>query len=95
MRMTIPKSQGKQEYYDARKSSWGDIFPHPPKNPPQVRLLSRDGKTAVKGGDIGKRNMRNADSTSSSYDTLAKDINDAKKQRRRRFNQERQMHDID
>ncbi|KAE8233185.1 hypothetical protein CF326_g1782 [Tilletia indica] len=31
-RFTIPKSAGKQAYQDARKSSWGDIFPHPPKN---------------------------------------------------------------
>ncbi|KAI9511726.1 Rsm22-domain-containing protein [Russula earlei] len=37
LRMTIPKSQGKQPYYDARKSRWGDIFPHGPKNSPQVR----------------------------------------------------------
>jgi len=37
LRMTVPKSQGKQPYYDARKSSWGDIFPHQPKNPPQLR----------------------------------------------------------
>ncbi|GAA6037858.1 hypothetical protein JCM8097_005074 [Rhodosporidiobolus ruineniae] len=34
-RHTIPKSQGRQAYYDARKSSWGDTFPHPPKNGPQ------------------------------------------------------------
>ncbi|KAI0308079.1 mitochondrial small ribosomal subunit Rsm22-domain-containing protein [Multifurca ochricompacta] len=38
LRMTVPKSQGKQPYYDARKSGWGDIFPHEPKNPPQVRF---------------------------------------------------------
>ncbi|KAI0035111.1 mitochondrial small ribosomal subunit Rsm22-domain-containing protein [Vararia minispora EC-137] len=38
LRTTIPKSQGKQPYYDARKAEWGDIFPHPPKNPPQVRF---------------------------------------------------------
>ncbi|KAK0557320.1 hypothetical protein OC846_000539 [Tilletia horrida] len=31
-RFTIPKSAGKQAYQDARKSSWGDIFPHPPKS---------------------------------------------------------------
>ncbi|SCV70859.1 BQ2448_3621 [Microbotryum intermedium] len=31
-RHIIPKSQGRQAYYDARKSSWGDSFPHPPKN---------------------------------------------------------------
>ncbi|GAA5851827.1 hypothetical protein JCM9279_001899 [Rhodotorula babjevae] len=34
-RHTIPKSQGRQPYYDARKASWGDSFPHPPKNGPQ------------------------------------------------------------
>lgn len=28
----VPKSQGRQEYYDARKARWGDSFPHPPKN---------------------------------------------------------------
>lgn len=31
-RHTIPKSQGKQEYHDARKTKWGDTFPHEPKN---------------------------------------------------------------
>ncbi|KAM0788738.1 hypothetical protein ACM66B_002830 [Microbotryomycetes sp. NB124-2] len=32
---TIPKSQGRQPYYDARKVAWGDTFPHAPKNGPQ------------------------------------------------------------
>ena len=41
MRITIPKSQGKQPFYDARKSSWGDIFPHEPKNRPQVRFEAK------------------------------------------------------
>lgn len=27
-RFTVAKSHGKQEYYDARKSKWGDLFPH-------------------------------------------------------------------
>ncbi|KAI8975497.1 mitochondrial small ribosomal subunit Rsm22-domain-containing protein [Mycotypha africana] len=31
-RMIIPKSQGKVEYRDARKSNWGDLFPHISKN---------------------------------------------------------------
>lgn len=34
-RHTIPKSQGRQAYYDARKAHWGDAFPHAPKNGPQ------------------------------------------------------------
>ncbi|KAG2138665.1 mitochondrial small ribosomal subunit Rsm22-domain-containing protein [Suillus bovinus] len=54
MRLTIPKSQGKQPFYDARKSSWGDIFPHPPKNRPQEKFQStREGVS--RGDDIGKR----------------------------------------
>ena len=45
MRMTIPRSQGKQPYYDARKSSWGDIFPHKPKNAPQIRISTGNTKS--------------------------------------------------
>ncbi|KAM0749740.1 Rsm22-domain-containing protein [Meredithblackwellia eburnea MCA 4105] len=46
-RHTIPKSQGKQEYYDARKVAWGDSFPHPPKNGPIPAPSGReDAQTA-------------------------------------------------
>ncbi|TFY68588.1 hypothetical protein EVJ58_g906 [Rhodofomes roseus] len=55
MRMTIPKSQGKQPFYDARKSNWGDLFPHEPKNRPQERFQPAGKNALVKGGDIGKR----------------------------------------
>lgn len=90
MRMTIPKSQGKQAYYDARKSNWGDIFPHPPKNPPQVRMQSSDGKTTIKGGDIGKRERRTRSSVST-YDALTRDIKDKKKRIRRQHHHDRDM----
>jgi ribosomal protein RSM22 (predicted rRNA methylase) len=33
----IPRSQGKQPYYDARKADWGDLFPHEPRNGEVVR----------------------------------------------------------
>lgn len=46
LRMTVPKSQGKQPYYDARKSAWGDAFPHEPKNPPQVRFPQRQDQAS-------------------------------------------------
>ena len=36
-RMTITKSQGKQVYYDARKSSWGDLWPFGSRKPPIKR----------------------------------------------------------
>lgn len=31
-RLTYAKSHSKQVYYDARKSAWGDLFPHEPKS---------------------------------------------------------------
>ncbi|KAG2184542.1 hypothetical protein INT43_000451, partial [Umbelopsis isabellina] len=40
-RMIIPKSQGKIPYRDARKSAWGDLFPHTSKNPPVVRIKQK------------------------------------------------------
>jgi hypothetical protein len=41
-RHTYPKSQGKQIYYDARKSSWGDSFPWQGKNGPEVRRRGKE-----------------------------------------------------
>ncbi|KAF8910042.1 mitochondrial small ribosomal subunit Rsm22-domain-containing protein [Gymnopilus junonius] len=59
MRLTIPKSQGKQPFYDARKSNWGDIFPHAPKNRPLERYQPKKthgkGQPPSTGSDIGKR----------------------------------------
>jgi ribosomal protein RSM22 (predicted rRNA methylase) len=59
MRLTIPKSQGKQAFYDARKSSWGDIFPHSPKIKPlerdQPKMRKQHNGVQATGGDIGKR----------------------------------------
>ncbi|KAI8093636.1 mitochondrial small ribosomal subunit Rsm22-domain-containing protein [Halteromyces radiatus] len=37
-RMVIPKSQGKVPYRDARKSAWGDAFPHGSKNKIVTRI---------------------------------------------------------
>lgn len=58
MRLTIPKSQGKQPFYDARKSSWGDLFPHPSKNKPIERFQTTAANVQngpARGDDIGKR----------------------------------------
>ena len=35
-RIIVPQSQGKLIYTDARKSHWGDLWPHPPKGKPVV-----------------------------------------------------------
>lgn len=88
MRLTIPRSQGKQEYYDARKSSWGDIFPHSPKNPPQeryqpLRAKREGGTTPITGSDIGKRRHSDHKKDRASYDALSKDIKENRKKSRR------------
>ncbi|KAF8079067.1 mitochondrial small ribosomal subunit Rsm22-domain-containing protein [Lyophyllum atratum] len=87
MRLTIPKSQGKQAYYDARKSSWGDMFPHSPKNPPQERhqpsRAKREGGTMpMKGSDIGKRGNRDKKDTVS-YKALSKGLKEDRKKSRK------------
>jgi ribosomal protein RSM22 (predicted rRNA methylase) len=78
MRMTIPKSQGKQAYYDARKSEWGDIFPHESKNKMQERVIAKKGGAAVSGGDIGKRGVdegrMDRRRRKQSYERIAEDL---------------------
>ena len=84
MRMTIPKSQGKQPYYDARKSSWGDIFPHEPKNPPQIRHQpAPPGRTPSQGQDIGKRRHHKTNTKKASYGQLSEDIKERRRDQRR------------
>lgn len=71
IRMTIPRSQGKQPFYDARKSSWGDIFPHKPKNQPQIRVQpsGKDSRNplSLPGADIGKRGINFREKQKTSY----------------------------
>ena len=88
MRLTIPRSQGKQAYYDARKSSWGDIFPHAPKNSPQVRFQQSGVKGQLLSGvsDFGKRRSpRLREQQSPSYDKLTSNLKESKKQVRREW----------
>ncbi|KAJ7269291.1 mitochondrial small ribosomal subunit Rsm22-domain-containing protein [Mycena haematopus] len=86
MRMTVPKSQGKQPFYDARKSSWGDIFPHAPKNPPQERVQIQREKgrknTTIRGADIGKRGQ-NENAKGANYESLAVNLKAQRKKSRR------------
>lgn len=79
MRMTIPKSQGKQPFYDARKSEWGDLFPHEPKNKPQVR--SQSGHTPGQGQDIGKRKRKSG--SKNSYASLSAEVKEHRRDQRR------------
>lgn len=81
MRITIPKSQGKQPYYDARKSSWGDIFPHPPKNTPHERSISGRDRSFKSKKESKKRDQGGLQRQYSEH--LAASIREAKKSKRR------------
>lgn len=88
MRLTIPKSQGKQPFYDARKSSWGDIFPHAPKNRPLERhqpKTHKKGQAPSTGGDIGKRRDSFKDRERPSYAKVAEYVQEKKKKSKRDF----------
>ena len=79
MRSTITKSQGKQPYYDARKSKWGDIFPHPPKKRALVRLIPVNSKKPFSGEDIGKRGDSHKNQERLSYEAIAGAIRENRK----------------
>lgn len=58
-RIVVPKSQGKSIYYDARKSQWGDLWPHPPKAQPIVHSdFSKKGRNRT---DQYKHSKQDAD----------------------------------
>lgn len=85
MRLTIPKSQGKQPFYDARKSNWGDIFPHPPKNRPLERFVPVNSKKPSSGEDIGKRRDSHKNRKTLSYEAVADTIREARKMSKRQY----------
>ena len=87
MRLTIPKSQGKQPFYDARKSSWGDIFPHAPKNKPLERYQPKEQNkaSAGTGGDIGKRRDPYKNRERQDYATVAKKMRAEKKLSKKQY----------
>ena len=96
--MTIPRSQGKQAYYDARKSNWGDMFPHPSKNKEVERYRPpAEGVSFGKWNDTGKRgNNRDGKKTKYSYEELGNEIKSRKKDERwERRKERRQSLDLD
>jgi ribosomal protein RSM22 (predicted rRNA methylase) len=98
MRLTFPKSQGKQVYYDARKSAWGDIFPHPSKNKEVERYRPPiEGSATKKGSDVRKRGAKMDDRKAKhSYEQLEKDIKSRKDEDRQQRRRERShSYDLD
>ncbi|KAK0199070.1 mitochondrial small ribosomal subunit Rsm22-domain-containing protein [Armillaria mellea] len=89
VRMTVPRSQGKQVYYDARKSAWGDVFPHEPKKPGQERFQPKRAKKdgpVVEGADIGKGRSKERKGKSSKgsvgYEKLQEHLKEDRKKER-------------
>jgi hypothetical protein len=85
MRLTISKSQGKQPWYDARKSRWGDIFPHPPKNRALVRIVPDDPKMPFMGQDFGKRGDTHKRREILSYEAISDAIGESRKKSKRDY----------
>ncbi|KAF8640974.1 hypothetical protein AX17_000620 [Amanita inopinata Kibby_2008] len=84
MRMIIPRSQGKQPFYDARKSNWGDIFPHPPKKPGQQRHPVLKGNANNGSVSEHKSDARRQSSGDGATTTLLREHR--RKPRRRQLN---------
>jgi ribosomal protein RSM22 (predicted rRNA methylase) len=80
--MTITKGQGKQEYYDARKSRWGDIFPHASKKKLVVRFEAKEGhiKESKRTAPERKKGMSENDN---SYQAIFAKIEASKKRVRK------------
>ena len=87
--MTITKSQGKQAYYDARKSRWGDIFPHPPRKPGIVRSIPVNPKKPSSGEDIGKRGDFHKQRERWSYEAISDAIRENRKVSKRKYERSR------
>lgn len=85
MRMIYPRSQGKQIYYDARKSTWGDVFPHDPKSSPQLRYRATSRKPARHSGETHGSRKAKANGTEDrpSYTSIISDIEKSKKDKRK------------
>ena len=85
MRLNIPKSQGKQPYFDARKSTWGDIFPHPPRSRALVRFVPDNSTQPLSGKDIGRRKDSHKERERLSYEAIADAIRENRKKSKREF----------
>ncbi|KAI9027193.1 mitochondrial small ribosomal subunit Rsm22-domain-containing protein [Phycomyces nitens] len=53
-RTSIPKSQGKIPYRDARKSMWGDLFPHPSK----TKMVTRMSEGVVGPEEVQRKHKK-------------------------------------
>jgi ribosomal protein RSM22 (predicted rRNA methylase) len=94
MRMTVPKSQGRQPFYDARKSKWGDMFPHGSKNKLVERFQPVNSGVVTKGTDVGKRRDHGKQEVFS-YEKVSADMKERKRKERERRNRSPKSDQLD
>lgn len=75
-RVNVPRSQGKQIFYDARKCKWGDLWPHPPKNRtlPIETLLIKPRKHTI--SNQNKKNLYNGNRIRNEFENQETDAID-------------------
>src|ERR1051325_5197039 len=79
----IPKSQGRVPYRDARKSTWGDLFPHEPKNPATRRYIPQSiEQSDIKGVKSKKKDQVRIPSGQQSIKSVKKKIRSLRRKER-------------
>jgi hypothetical protein len=71
-RIIVPRSQGKVAYRDARKTAWGDLFPHEPKKPPIRRSVVE--RTLIDTENGAKQSSRSGPRKDDSKDLELDDV---------------------
>ena len=71
-RVTVPRSQGKEIFFDARKSKWGDLWPHPPKSAARLieTLHIKRKAKSINGvkSDASRKTSQSSDAFDDDYD---------------------------
>ncbi|KFH64042.1 hypothetical protein MVEG_09867 [Podila verticillata NRRL 6337] len=84
-RMVIPRSQGKIPYRDARKATWGDLFPHQPKNKPVRKDTVQQPFDGSEGSEVEPNTTRRRPPGISAEQLLRRAKQKEKKQNRQKL----------
>ncbi|KAG0038415.1 37S ribosomal protein S22 [Podila clonocystis] len=84
-RMVIPRSQGKIPYRDARKATWGDLFPHLPKNKPVRKDSVQQPFDGSEGSEVEPNTTRRRPPGISAEQLLKRAKQKEKKQNRQKL----------
>ncbi|KAN0060225.1 37S ribosomal protein S22 [Thecaphora frezii] len=85
-RFTIAKSAGRQAYQDARKSQWGDLFPHRAKNGKTfIRTLGPEAAAII------ERRLEQARNGAADDEAVVLRLNDKKVKQQRKLEEQRRL----